>query len=294
MFTVALTGDVGAGKSTLLSMFARLGARTVSADLVAKGLWEDPRVRGAFADRWGGVPINPDGTLDVGTISRRVFSDEGEYRFLCAVLHPLTWEVLQGMVGQDGIWVLEVPLLFESGVPHWIDGTLFLGCPPQVRLSRVMVRGWDQRELESRERWLMRSEDKRRMADWVIDNQGSMEDLWGSALRIYQEMRLLNSVVLGNVTFPSAHEALEFSRRMVESKLAACCRVRGVDSVYRWEGEVYSEPEAELAFKTVEGAIPAIRDLLGSHPYDMPALYFERPHRMGIQLRRWVVQSCSS
>lgn len=294
MFVVALTGDVGAGKSTFMSLLKGMGARTVSADLVAKGLWDRPHIRREFIKRWGAIPLKSDGSLDAAVISKRVFSSEEEYRFLCAVLHPPAWELLRESVTEDGIWVIEVPLLFESRVPSWVDGAMYLGCPRDLRLSRVMSRGWEEDELISRERWLMDPEVKRGMADWVIDNSGSLEDLARKAREIYGELRCLASVILGNVTFGSREEALSFSEVMVEERLAACCRLRPVFSVYRWNGDVCQDEEVELEFKTVEDRVEDLMKLFSRHAYELPAIYFQRPYRMSLKLRRWVLESCSA
>ncbi|MCX7827684.1 MAG: dephospho-CoA kinase [Thermanaerothrix sp.] len=290
---MALTGDVGAGKSTFMSILSKMGARTASADLVAKGLWMRRDVRDAFVSRWGCLPTKADGSIDAAAISKKVFSDAEEYHFLCSVLHPTTWEMLRDAVTDDGVWVLEVPLLFESKVPHWIDGTVYLRSPRDVRVSRVAARGWDDEELLSRERWLLDGEVKSRMADWVLDNCGTLEDLEIAARGLYEEFRRLNSVLLGNLTFGSMSEARRFANEMVERRIAACCRMKLVSSVYRWEGAVCDEDEAELTFKTIEDRLEDLNELLQSHPYQMPALMLQRPHRMPLGLRRWVVESCS-
>lgn len=293
MFIVALTGDVGAGKSTFMSILSEMGARTASADLIVKGLWGRREVRSAFISRWGDVPTKPDGSIDTAAVSSRVFSDAEEYRFLCSVLHPLTWDALRSTVADDGVWVLEVPLLFESEVPHWVDGTVYIRSPREIRALRVAARGWDDQELPARERWLLDADVKSRMADWVLDNCGTLEELEAAAQELYRELKLLSSVLLGNLTFGSMEEAEEFARVMVERRIAACCRLTPVSSVYRWEGVICHEGEVEVTFKTIEDRLVDLDEILKSHSYDLPALMLQRPYKMSLKLRRWVVESCS-
>ena len=181
MFTVGLTGDVGAGKSTLLRVWRELGAAVISADAIAKRQWDRPEVIGAAIRRWG-EGILSDGLPDYAKIAGFAFSDRDEFEFTNALIHPFTMDAIDRELEALGGWVVvEIPLLFESGAAHRFDYIVYATADLSQRVRRNAARGWDDAEIERRERFLMSPEEKMRMSDLVLRNDGDIEEWLKSA-----------------------------------------------------------------------------------------------------------------
>lgn len=175
---IGLTGGIGAGKSEALAAFERQGAATLSTDLVAHELLEDPEVHAALAERWG-EEIAPDGEIDRDKVAERVFGRPDELAFLEGVLHPrvgrhvLEWR--QRLAPSVRVAVVEVPLLFEAAMEDAFDATVAVVADDEVRNRRLAKRG--QAGLEGREDRQLDQAEKERRADHVIRNDGSLEQL---------------------------------------------------------------------------------------------------------------------
>jgi dephospho-CoA kinase len=193
---VALTGNVAAGKSAVAEAWIRRGVPVVSADELARRAVEPgtrglSEVRGAFGD---GV-LAADGTLNRSELRARIFRDEEARRRLETILHPriqdLRAEWMEAHRAQgDPLVVAEIPLLFETGLEDGFDAVVVVDAPADVRLARLVERrglGRDEalRIMEAQ----MDPAEKRRRADWVVDNAGTMEALDGRAAEVLSELR---------------------------------------------------------------------------------------------------------
>ena len=127
---IALTGAIAAGKSEALAAFTKLGAATLSSDALVHELLADERVREGLVERWGDG-IAPAGVLDRGRVGAIVFERPEELAWLESVLHPLVGErVAEWRVAlppETPLAVVEVPLLFETGMEDAFDATVSRG-----------------------------------------------------------------------------------------------------------------------------------------------------------------------
>lgn len=179
MLTVGLTGDVGAGKSTVAKVWKEQGAHLIDSDELVHSLWKSKKVREAALVRFGKSVIDSrDGSIDSALLSRAVFSNEEDYKWICALLHPLVFEeILKRKQCIDGWVVIELPLLFEAGRRDWLDLVVYLTALKKTRILRTKRRGWSESELFQRERWLKPSCEKAALSEIVIENDGSLQDL---------------------------------------------------------------------------------------------------------------------
>ena len=177
---VAITGGIGAGKSEALAAFARQGAATVSSDeIVHHLLREDAEVRRALVARLGNGIVEPDGSIDRGSVAQIVFRDRELLDWLEELLHPrvsaeyLRWrEALAELPQPPHVCVTEVPLLYESGGESRFDKVIVITAPRKLRESRAdMVLGAD------RERRLLPDAEKAKRADYVYVNTGDLDEL---------------------------------------------------------------------------------------------------------------------
>jgi dephospho-CoA kinase len=151
------------------------------ADAVVKDLWKDPDILNRAVLRWGRRILKEDGTADFKAIAAILFEDPNnpvENEFAGSLLHPRVTAVLKERAERAGGWcVLEIPLLFEVGVPEWVDRTVFVTAPLPLRLDRASARSWDEKELARRDAFFLPSDRRAPMADHVVCNDGSMEAL---------------------------------------------------------------------------------------------------------------------
>ena len=174
---VGLTGGIGAGKSEALAALQRLGAATLSTDAVVHELYATDEVRDAVVARWGDE-VAPDGVVDRAAVARRAFSEPGERAWLEGLLWPLVGRRIQSFRdAQDAApaLVVEVPLLFESGMDAAFDATIAVVADEEVRVARAAARGHEAVD-ERTSRQLPQAE-KAARATYVVHNSGALEEL---------------------------------------------------------------------------------------------------------------------
>jgi dephospho-CoA kinase len=176
--TIGLTGGIAAGKSEALAAFGRLGAATISADAVVHELLETEPLLPRLVERWG-EGVAPGGMVDRERIGEIVFADRDELSWLEGQIHPLVGERiggwLQGLPEEIDVAVVEVPLLFESGMEGVFDTTVAVVASDAVRGARAAARG--HALVEGREARQLGQEEKAGRAEHVVENDGGLEEL---------------------------------------------------------------------------------------------------------------------
>ena len=178
---VGLTGGIGAGKSEALAALERLGAATLSSDAVVHEQYADPELVAAVRDRWG-EEVAPDGVVDRRAIARRAFASDAERGWLESRLWPRVgaeigkWiEEQSALTEPPRALVVEVPLLFESGLDRGYDATVAVVADEEIRAQRAGSRGHEAVS-ERTERQLTQAE-KAERATYVVANDGSLAEL---------------------------------------------------------------------------------------------------------------------
>ncbi len=175
---VGLTGAVAAGKSEAMAAFARLGAATLSSDAVTHELLGGSEVREQLVERWGEAVL-VDGRVERARVGEIVFGRPDELAWLESVLHPLVgariadWR--QSLPADTSLAVVEVPLLFETGMERAFDATVCVVADDSVRAARAGARGTEL--LEGRSARQLSQEEKAARATHVISNDGSLAEL---------------------------------------------------------------------------------------------------------------------
>ena len=178
---VGLTGGIGAGKSEALAALERLGAATLSSDAVVHEILSTEEARDALVERLG-PEVAPEGAIDRGAVAEAVFGDPERREWLEAYLWPRVGERIASWRGQlaaaeppPRAAVVEVPLLFESGMEAVFDHTIAVIAHDGVRADRIGGRG--HAGVESRESRQLGQDEKAQRADFAVRNDGTIEEL---------------------------------------------------------------------------------------------------------------------
>ncbi len=175
---IGLTGGIAAGKSEALAAFERLGAATISSDAVVHELLDSERLQNRLTERWG-EDVAPDGVVDRARVGEIVFAQPEELSWMESQIHPMVGERIGGWLAslpsKVEIAVVEVPLLFESGMDGVFDTTVAVVAADPVRRARAEARG--HALVGEREARQLDQEEKAARAEHVIENDGSIDDL---------------------------------------------------------------------------------------------------------------------
>jgi dephospho-CoA kinase len=182
MLTVGLTGGIGAGKSEAVRLLAERGAVIVDADRIAREVVEPgtPGLAAVVAEFGPGV-LTPDGALDRERLGRIVFTDPARRQALNDIVHPLVARrsaQLQGAAPPDAIVVHDVPLLAENRLADRYDLVVVVDAADDVRLDRLTrLRGMPEADARARMAAQAGREERLAIADRVLRNDGTVEDL---------------------------------------------------------------------------------------------------------------------
>jgi dephospho-CoA kinase len=188
--TIGLTGGIAAGKSSALEAFARLGAATISSDAVVHELLDSEPLLSRLAERWG-PDVAPEGRVERAKVGEIVFANPDELSWLEAQIHPLVGERIATWLGSlregTSIAVVEVPLLFESGMDDVFDTTVAVVTSDPVRRARAEARGHVL--VNEREARQMDQGEKASRAEHVVENDGTVEDLERALSGLVEKLR---------------------------------------------------------------------------------------------------------
>ena len=190
MYVIGITGGIGSGKTAVSDRFAERGITIVDADVASRTVVEPGRPALArIAEHFGDALIAQDGSLDRAALRAKVFADEGERRWLEALLHPLIAEEIQrGLLEATSPYaMLASPLLVEAGQDRYVDRVLVVDVPEDVQLARTMERDGNSEEQVRRiiAAQSARS-DRLARADDVIENTGSLADLDAAVAALHE------------------------------------------------------------------------------------------------------------
>ena len=191
---VGLTGGIGAGKSEALSALERLGAATLSTDAVVHELLESGEVRDLLVERFG-ERVAADGRVDRNVVATVVFGDPDERKWLEGVLWPRVgarvneWrEQIAHRDPPPRAAVVEVPLLFESGMEAVFDHTIAVVADEDLRRERAAKRG--HAGVDSREAVQLSQSEKAERADYIVRNDRDIADLQQELSGVLEKMGL--------------------------------------------------------------------------------------------------------
>lgn len=195
MKRIGLTGGFGSGKSTVVEIIRSDNKPIVDTDEIARSLVSPgSQILKNIQEQFGREIINNNGELDRKALARQVFRNPIALQKLNALMHP----AVESMMNQElklfedaGLaWaIIDVPLLYEVGWDTHFDATIVVWAPPEISRKRLMEqRGFTAEEIDERFAAQRPLEDKRRQADYVIDNSGSLDQTREQTLAVLKKL----------------------------------------------------------------------------------------------------------
>ena len=184
MKLVGLTGGIASGKSTVAKILEGLGAAIIDADVLAREVVEpDQDAWKDIVASFGAEIVQADRTLDRTKLRTIIFDNPEARKKLESIIHPRVRALAEKRISERAaagyvVIVYEVPLLFEGNLHEWLRPVILVACDVGTQRSRLQKR--DRLQAAEAQKHIdaqMSLEEKRRLADYVIENNGNLEDL---------------------------------------------------------------------------------------------------------------------
>ena len=193
MKLIGLTGGIASGKSTVSAILRRLGAQVIDADALAREIVEPHQPAWIeIVNTFGKEILQADQTLDRKKLRKLVFDEPKARKRLEAITHPKIRQLAQRKIADSAatgapLVVYEAPLLFETGIHLWLRPVILVACETAAQKRRLRQRdNLSAAEIEQHLGAQMSLEEKRKLADYVIDNNGTLEDVENTVERLVQ------------------------------------------------------------------------------------------------------------
>lgn len=184
MKLVGLTGGIASGKSTVAKILESLGAAIVNADTLSREVVEPGREAWQeIVAAFGAEVLQPDQGLDRQKLRTIIFNNPEARRKIESIIHPRVRALAEQKIRDHtaaayDVVVYEVPLLFEGNLHEWLRPVILVACDVDTQLQRLQQRdGLDRAQAQKHIDAQMSLTEKRRLADYVIENNGSLDEL---------------------------------------------------------------------------------------------------------------------
>lgn len=197
MLRVGLTGGLASGKSTVAGLMRGWGAYHLDADRIAHELMAPGgATHDAIAARFGPGVVGDGGAIDRAALAGIVFRDPAALADLNAIVHPRVREEIArrlereaASASPEAVALVDAALLVESGIHRDLDALVLVACAPEMQVARAVARGMPEDEARRRVAAQAPLAAKRAVADHVIENDGTLEDLADAARRVWADLR---------------------------------------------------------------------------------------------------------
>ena len=196
MLKIGLTGGIGSGKTSVSKLFKKWGAYILDADAIAKEILNTNEIaQGEIIAEFGTDVLNKDGKIEKQKLARVAFQDENHQLRLNTIIHPYVFLIIDSTFdeilasGKHDVFCVDAALIYESGADTHMDYVVVVTSNLRLRTERVMTRGGLTREEFLKRLDLQWSDDdKIHMADFVIHNNSTQDDLAKEAKKIFDQI----------------------------------------------------------------------------------------------------------
>lgn len=193
MLIIGITGSFGTGKTTVANMFKELGVKVIDADRIAHRLMDENKEGFKKVVKiFGKGILNASGSIDKRKLARIVFKKRSQLKKLSQAIHPMVINIMYKRLDRmrksdpNAIVVLDIPLLIEAGLKDRVDSIIVVKTNKETQIIRCMHRMKLSRpEVLMRIRAQLHIRKKERIADFVIDNSGSLDKTRRQVKRIW-------------------------------------------------------------------------------------------------------------
>ncbi len=205
MLRIGLTGGIGAGKSTVSATFSECGGIIVDGDVIAREVVQ-PGTDGLaqLVEAFGEDILLPDGALNRPALAAKAFVDDERRAKLNSIVHPLVGkrrlEIIES-VSDDAVVVEDIPLLVETGMAPAFPLVVVVTADEETRVKRVVQRGMDEADARARIKAQAPEEQRRAIADVLLDNSGTQDELVERARELWysRALPLAHNISTGQV-----------------------------------------------------------------------------------------------
>lgn len=190
MLVLGLTGNIGCGKSSVSTIFMENNIKVVDADIVARQIFDDKGLLNEVFSTFGKSIRNQDGSLNRRALGNIVFNDDEKLILLNNLTHPKIKQKILSKVEEyknqgEKIVVIDAALLIEDDYIPYIQKLILITCREDIQINRIIARdNCTKEEAISRINSQMSQEDKKKFADYIIDNSNSFEELQEKVLEL--------------------------------------------------------------------------------------------------------------
>lgn len=195
MKIIGLTGGIGSGKSTVAGLLAELGAVIIDADEIGHEVLDtDNQTREQVMAAFGQLILNTDGSVNRRELGSIVFADRNSLSRLNQIMHPLIYRVVktkleQYRIQRARIVVIDAPLLIEASWATMVDTVWVVTATEANVLKRLEKTGLSYNEIMARIRSQLTEGERIKVADVVINNDYSFDELKLKVDRLWQELQ---------------------------------------------------------------------------------------------------------
>lgn len=199
MIIIGLTGSVGTGKSTVTNFFRELGAYIIDWDVLAREVTR-PHLQAwkEIVEYFGKGILSEDLTINRQKLAEIVFSDREKLAKLNEIVHPQVFKEDERITNEikdldpDAIIIKDIPLLFEITHPVHMDKIVVVSASAQTQLRRLKEKGMSQEDAQRRIKSQLPLKEKIKSADFVINNDGPLEETKRQVEEIYSLLKKIS------------------------------------------------------------------------------------------------------
>ncbi len=192
MIAAALTGNIGSGKSTVVKILNENGIKTINSDEIAHSVLEMKEIKKKLKEVFGDI-LTEEGKVDRKKLGKIVFQNREKLNLLNSIVHPEVlkkiYEELNKLSKREKIVVVEIPLLFETGLDKFFKPIIFIYTPLKTQIERLEKRDkLPYEEILKRIKAQGKIEEKIKNSHYIIENNSTISELKRKVKEIIKEI----------------------------------------------------------------------------------------------------------
>lgn len=186
---IGITGGIGSGKTTLARFFQEWGATLIEADRIGWEILDRREVKRALTSEFGSDILDETGCVDRKLLGEKAFKGPDQLGKLNMIVHPSLLKALKKAIDLQAeksmLVVVDAALIVEWGIADWFDKLILLTCPDSLKVRRLAESGIDEDRARRRLARQLKDEERKKYADFIVDNSGDLQDLKRKARELF-------------------------------------------------------------------------------------------------------------